>query len=124
MLRHVSATLSRSYSSQIKKLSGTIIEQKPSKSPSKKIRLLEPHILSARIQKFCGEGKGDRAVWALKEAPLDAQNTPVWNTLIWECLKLSRYKLAYELFTDVSKKICSFVISEVSIPDETSWVQP
>jgi hypothetical protein len=38
----------------------------------------------------------------LKNAPLDAQNTPVWNTLIWECMKAKRFKLAYQLFIDVS----------------------
>jgi hypothetical protein len=37
----------------------------------------------------------------LKNAPLDAQNTPVWNTLIWECMKAKRFKLAYQLFIDV-----------------------
>jgi len=65
------------------------------------IRLLEPHVLSSRLKKLCDAGKIDSAVSMLKNAPLDAQNTPVWNTLIWECMKTKRFKLAYQLFTDV-----------------------
>jgi len=68
--------------------------------PSK--RLLRPPVLSARLKKLCDEGEVDAAVSMLKNAPLDAQNTPVWNTLIWECMKSKRFKLAYQLFVDVS----------------------
>ena len=66
------------------------------------MRLLEPHVLSARLKKLCESGKVEDAVVMLKNAPLDAQNTPVWNTLIWEAIKIQRYKLAYELYIDVS----------------------
>jgi hypothetical protein len=66
------------------------------------IRLLRAPILSARLKKLCDNGQVDVAVSTLKNAPLDAQNTPVWNTLIWECMKAERFKLAYELFIDVS----------------------
>jgi hypothetical protein len=65
------------------------------------IRLLEPHVLSARLKKLCDAGKVDDAVSMLKNAPLDAQNTPVWNTLIWACMKVKRFKLAYQLYVDV-----------------------
>lgn len=65
------------------------------------IKLLEPHVLSARLRKLCDARKLDDAVEMLKKAPLDAQNTPVWNTLIWESMKAERYKLAYQLFVDV-----------------------
>ncbi|KAF9485361.1 hypothetical protein BDN70DRAFT_980503 [Pholiota conissans] len=68
------------------------------------MRLLEPHILSERLRKLCGAGKVDDAVVMLKNAPLDAQNTPVWNTLIWEALKGSRYQLAYQLFVDMKRR--------------------
>lgn len=69
--------------------------------PRSEIRLLEPHVLSTRLKKLCDAGQIDGAVSMLKNAPLDAQNTPVWNTLIWECMKAKRFKLAYQLFIDV-----------------------
>lgn len=65
------------------------------------IRLLEPHVLSARLRKLCDANQIDAAVSMLKNAPLDAQNTPVWNTCIWECMKAKRFKLGYQLFIDV-----------------------
>jgi hypothetical protein len=65
------------------------------------IRLLEPYVLSARLTKLCETGQIDEAVSMLKNAPLDAQNTPVWNTLIWECMKAKRFRVAYRLFIDV-----------------------
>jgi len=70
--------------------------------PKTGLKPLEPHVLSARLKTLCDEGKVDNAVFMLKNAPLDAQNTQVWNTLIWECLKVKRYQLAYQLFVDVS----------------------
>lgn len=68
-------------------------------------RLLEPHVLSKRLRKLCDEGNLDQAVDMLKNAPLDAQAVPVWNTLIWEALKGQRWNLSYKLFTDVSSSI-------------------
>jgi len=70
--------------------------------PKAAMKPLEPHVLSARLKRSCDDGKVDDAVFMLKNAPLDAQNTQVWNTLIWECLKVKRYQLAYQLFVDVS----------------------
>ncbi|KAJ7283656.1 pentatricopeptide repeat-containing protein [Mycena rebaudengoi] len=72
------------------------------KSPT--MRLLEPHVLSARLRKLCDNGQLDAAVAMLKNAPLAAQNTPVWNTLIWECMKAKRFKLAYQLFIDMKRR--------------------
>lgn len=69
--------------------------------PRSEIRLLEPHVLSTRLKKLCDRGQIENAVSTLKNAPLDAQNTPVWNTLIWECMKAKRFKLAYQIFIDV-----------------------
>ncbi|KAJ3788408.1 pentatricopeptide repeat-containing protein [Lentinula aff. detonsa] len=66
--------------------------------------LLEPHILSARLKKLCDGGQIDTAVALLKNSPLDAQNVPVWNTLIWECLKAERLRLAYELYIDMKRR--------------------
>jgi len=76
--------------------------------PKAAMKPLEPHVLSARLKRSCNEGKVDDAVFMLKNAPLDAQNTQVWNTLIWECLKVKRYQLAYQLFVDVST-LCTIV---------------
>ena len=67
--------------------------------------LLEPHVLSERLKKLCNANQLDTAVSLLKNAPLDAQNTPVWNTLIWEAMKAKRFKLGYELYIDVSPTI-------------------
>ena len=75
----------------------------PSNEASKtNIRLLEPHVLSGRLKKLCDSNNIDDAVYMLKNAPLDAQNTQVWNTLIWGALKMKRFQLSYQLFVDVS----------------------
>lgn len=65
------------------------------------IKLLEPHTLSKRLKALCDVGQLDAAVNMLKSAPLDAQSTPVWNTLIWECMKAHLFRLGYMLFVDV-----------------------
>ncbi|KAF5393610.1 hypothetical protein D9757_000025 [Collybiopsis confluens] len=75
----------------------------PSKESTPKT-LLEPHILSSRLIKLCNERQIDKAVDMLKNSPLDAQNVPVWNTLIWECLKGKRFRLAYELYIDMKRR--------------------
>ena len=75
----------------------------PSNEVSKaNMRLLEPHVLSKRLKNLCDSNKIDDAVHMLKNTPLDAQNTQVWNTLMWEALKAKRFKLSYQLFIDVS----------------------
>ncbi|KAK7061708.1 pentatricopeptide repeat-containing protein [Favolaschia claudopus] len=68
------------------------------------MRLLEPHVLSGRLKKLADQNQIDLAVAMLKNAPLAAQNTPVWNTLMWECMKAKRFKLAYELFVDMKRR--------------------
>jgi hypothetical protein len=71
--------------------------------PKENMRLLEPHVLSRRLKTLCESNNNvNEAVTMLKNAPLDAQNTQVWNTLIWQALKLQRFQLSYELFIDVS----------------------
>ncbi|EIN10613.1 hypothetical protein PUNSTDRAFT_84803 [Punctularia strigosozonata HHB-11173 SS5] len=40
----------------------------------------------------------------LKNSPLDAQNVPVWNTMIWECMKARRWALSYKLYTDMKRR--------------------
>ncbi|KAJ7180080.1 pentatricopeptide repeat-containing protein [Mycena crocata] len=76
----------------------------PSREKSPTMRLLEPHVLSARLKKLADDGQLDTAVAMLKNAPLAAQNTPVWNTLIWETMKARRFKLAYDLFIDMKRR--------------------
>ncbi|KAJ7771355.1 pentatricopeptide repeat-containing protein [Mycena maculata] len=76
----------------------------PSGEKSSTMRLLEPHILSGRLKKLAEVNQLDTAVAMLKNAPLAAQNTPVWNTLIWECMKAKRFKLAYDLFVDMKRR--------------------
>lgn len=70
-------------------------------TPKANMRLLEPYVLSRRLKNLCDSNKIDDAVVMLKNAPLDAQNTQVWNTLMWEALKAKRFKLSYQLFIDV-----------------------
>ena len=78
-------------------------QQQTSKSSStEQLKLLGPHVLSQRLKKLCDANQIDAAVSMLKNSPLDAQNTPVWNTLIWEAMKVKRFKLAYSLYVDVS----------------------
>ncbi|KAG5646557.1 hypothetical protein DXG03_002860 [Asterophora parasitica] len=76
-------------------------KEQPSKTD---IRLLEPHVLSARLKKLCDANKVDDAVAMLKNSPRDAQNTQVWNTLIWECMKVKRFNLSYQLYTDMKRR--------------------
>ncbi|KAF8076380.1 pentatricopeptide repeat-containing protein [Lyophyllum atratum] len=75
--------------------------EQASKPPT---RLLEPHILSFRLKTLCDTNKLDEAVSMLKNAPRDAQNTQVWNTLIWECMKSKRFTLGYQLYTDMKRR--------------------
>lgn len=65
------------------------------------LKLLEPHVLSQRLKKLCERGKLDEAVSLLKNSPLDAQNAIVWNTVIWEAMKVQRHQLAFSLYVDV-----------------------
>lgn len=83
-------------------------------NPDGKI-LLEPHILSGRLKKLCDGAQVDTAVAMLKNSPLGAQNVPVWNTLIWECLKAERFRLAHDLYIDVRSIISAHTVSTVTI---------
>ncbi|KAF9568906.1 hypothetical protein CPC08DRAFT_279478 [Agrocybe pediades] len=74
------------------------------KKPKEELKLLEPHVLSQRIKDLCDAGKIDDAITMLKNAPLDAQNTAVWNTLIWEALKAKRFQMAYLLYVDMKRR--------------------
>ena len=75
--------------------------QNDSLKDKSEMRLLEPHVLSLRLKKLSNSGKIDEAILMLKNAPLAAQNTPVWNTMIHETMKAQRYSLSYQLYIDV-----------------------
>jgi hypothetical protein len=87
--------------SHLKSRLGTVSSATDKNGPKK---LLQPHVLSARLKKLSNDGKLDDAIEMLKNSPLDAQNVPVWNTMVWECLKAKRWALAYKLYTDVSAR--------------------
>jgi hypothetical protein len=66
---------------------------------------LKPNVLAGRLQALCAERDIEGAIDALKAAPAAAQNTPVWNTLMWECMKARKYGLAYKLYVDVRTQL-------------------
>lgn len=65
-------------------------------------KLLRPRELSQRLKVLSDQNKLTDAVALLKSSPKDAQNVPVWNTLIWQCLKAKQFQLAFRLYVDVS----------------------
>lgn len=89
-------------------------------------RLLRPSILSARVKRLCDAGALEPSITMVQNAPLDAQNTIVWNTLISEALKVKRYAVAYKLYTDVSyiiEGLGSAALVLTNMPDETTWYE-
>lgn len=77
----------------------------PSKSSQPEDRrLLRPSMLADRVKAAADSGSLDDAVLLVKNAPIDAQNVIVWNTLLSEAMRYRRYKLAYSLFNDVSNR--------------------
>ncbi|OBZ76233.1 hypothetical protein A0H81_04014 [Grifola frondosa] len=67
-------------------------------------RMLRPAVLSERLIKLSREDRLDDAIIMLQNAPLDAQNAIVWNTLIKHVLEARRYKLAYQLYIDMKRR--------------------
>ncbi|KAJ3559185.1 hypothetical protein NM688_g495 [Phlebia brevispora] len=72
--------------------------------PTETKHLLRPSELSERLKKLAAQGRLDDAVTMLKNAPLDAQNAIVWNTLLVLCMKERRFKLAYQMYTDMKRR--------------------
>ncbi|KAG6900972.1 hypothetical protein C0993_004410 [Termitomyces sp. T159_Od127] len=68
------------------------------------LKMLDPFTLSSRLKKLCDANQIDSAVQMLKNSPGGAQNTQVWNTLIWESLKAKRFSLSYQLYTDMKRR--------------------
>ncbi|KAI1796320.1 hypothetical protein LXA43DRAFT_880376 [Ganoderma leucocontextum] len=67
-------------------------------------RLLKPYELTLRLTKLCEEGQMDEAIDMLKNMPLDAQNTAVWNTMISQAGRAGRFQLAYQLYIDMKRR--------------------
>lgn len=65
-------------------------------------RLLKPHQVSGRVHKMCEQGDIEDAVKYVQSMPLDALNNVVWNTLISQAGHVKRFRLAHEVYTDVS----------------------
>lgn len=65
-------------------------------------RLLRPPELARRLQALAARGLVDDAAEMLQNAPLDAQNLVVWNTMIKLAMEARKFKLGYSLYTDVS----------------------
>ncbi|KAI0005077.1 hypothetical protein BJV74DRAFT_792927 [Russula compacta] len=66
--------------------------------------LLQPYELSGRLIALCKRGDVDLAFTMLQNAPRNAQNIKVWNTLILQCMDAEKYKLAYRVFTDMKRR--------------------
>jgi hypothetical protein len=66
------------------------------------VKGLRPYEVAARVNILLGENKLDHAVTMVENLPLDSVNVVVWNTLITAAIQAARYKLAFELYYDVS----------------------
>lgn len=78
-------------------------EKSTDKKPESVLVLLRPPALSARVTAASKAGLIDEAVALVENAPLDAQNVVVWNTLLSAVMVHRKYKLAYSLYVDVSR---------------------
>lgn len=74
------------------------LDQHPARPPPP-----TPYDLSQRMIDVASRGEIDRAIDIVKHSALDSQSTTVWNTLLKQILLAERFKLSYEIFTDVSK---------------------
>lgn len=62
--------------------------------------------LAQRVIAAAEKGDIDRAIYIVKHSALDSQSTSVWNTLLKQILLAGRFRLSYEVFTDV----CTVII--------------
>ncbi|KAI0776054.1 hypothetical protein BD413DRAFT_469635 [Trametes elegans] len=67
-------------------------------------RLLKPSTVSTIVNGMCAEQRLDAAIDYVQSLPLDAQNAPVWNTLIAHAGTAGRYRLAYQLYIDMKRR--------------------
>ena len=66
------------------------------------VKGLKPYEVAARVNILVHENKLEHAITMVENLPLDTVNVVVWNTLISAAIKATRYKLAFELYYDVS----------------------
>lgn len=60
-----------------------------------------PYETSQRLIAAASLGELNKAIEIVKQSALDSQSTSVWNTLLKQILVADRYKLSYDVFTDV-----------------------
>lgn len=60
-----------------------------------------PYETSQRLIAAASRGELNKAIEIVKQSALDSQSTSVWNTLLKQILVAERYKLSYDVFTDV-----------------------
>ncbi|KAI0268192.1 hypothetical protein BC834DRAFT_968402 [Gloeopeniophorella convolvens] len=65
---------------------------------------LQPYELSQRLIRTCQRGDAELAWTMLQRAPRNAQNIKVWNTLIQQCMEAKKYRLAFQVFTDLKRR--------------------
>lgn len=58
--------------------------------------------MSAKVHKICKDGKVEDAVEYVQNLPADALNIAVWNTLIMCAGQEKKYRLAHQVYIDVS----------------------
>jgi hypothetical protein len=66
------------------------------------VRGLKPFEVVERVNVLLNEGRLDAAISMVENLPADTVNVVVWNCLISAAIKGARYKLAFELYYDVS----------------------
>jgi hypothetical protein len=71
------------------------------------VKGLKPYEVASRVNILLQEDKLDHAVTMVENLPLDSVNVVVWNTLITAAIQAARYKLAFELYYDVSSAFLS-----------------
>jgi hypothetical protein len=80
------------------------------------VKGLRPYEVASRVNILLEENKLDHAVTMVENLPLDTVNVVVWNTLITAAIQAARYKLAFELYYDVSSAFHSpFLLTQVSL---------
>lgn len=74
-----------------------------------------PYEISQRLIAAASRGELNKAIEIVKRSAVDSQSTSVWNTLLKQVLVAERYKLSYDVFTDVRKSLLVFTTSRIYI---------
>jgi hypothetical protein len=64
-----------------------------------------PYETSQMLIEAASRGELNKAIEIVKQSAVDSQSTSVWNTLLKQILVAERYKLSYDVFTDVRKSL-------------------